>query len=339
MNRSQSPWINFFNRPILWGWAAGTVVAVIVGTIILSAPTITNLSTGEVILMPTEEFDFIILYLAPFGVKLIVTVAGIFGPETIIGHIQSSLTLGVIIMVLCFLGSILFTKRSQSGLYVVGPFWVYGTIIILFCAIVATNVGDTNNNAIFVWLPTLFNLMFWSAISGLLAKILAILSLKLGWIEGLDDVNHNQPIKFNPPPILATVGTMVTESVKSVPSTTTEGITKIGRSANYCPYCGNNRLKKQGNICVCPVCNSINFGASPIAGNTKCKCLQCEAGILQNAQFCWDCGKLLANQQDSQQSEQPIEVDAEKHRYCSYCGVKVSSDAKFCDHCGKALAD
>ncbi len=335
MNRGQSPWINFFNRPILWGWAAGTIVAIILGAIIFSPP-VAKIGLLEITFNIFEEDNFtlkniISLYLMSFGVKNVEMGISII--------VQSSLTLCVVIILLSFLGVIAFTKESNSSIYILGPLLVYSIVIIIY---VATDTSDSN--ASFIFLPTLGKLIIWLIVTGLIAKMLMKLAEKIGWIEGLDDANHNQPIKFNPPPILATVGAMVTESVKPIPTsqasgTTPKGITKIGHSANYCPYCGSDKLRKRSNACVCPACDSINFGASPVTGNTKRKCLQCEAGILQNAQFCWDCGELLANQQDVQQPEQPTEVDAEECRYCSYCGAKAPSDAKFCNRCGKALAD
>jgi len=361
MNQSQNNlWVNFFNRPVLWGWAAGTIlIMVMIETLILSSPTITDLSTGGTTLIGSRP-DFITLYLAPFGAKFITTLPGIFGlgSETSIVRIQSSLISVIIIMIICFMVAILFTKRTQSGIYILGPFWVYSVIIILFYNYV-TSIAETetlvgNSNITFVWLPTFFSLVFWSAIAGILAKMLAVILMKSGWIEGLDEAGGGQLMKFTPPAALATVGATIMESMKPIPSDTSLGNTesqqvlRIGHSATTCPYCGrSDKLKKKKgkgyNGCTCTACDSIDFGVLPQKGNTGKTCSECGAGILRNTRFCWNCGAFFENQQNNVsqlEQEQPAEIgvgETKERGFCPNCGVKVPTSDKFCKNCGYKL--
>ncbi len=356
-----NPWIHFFNRPILWGLALVIITVGILNVILLSPPIVTiNWEGSKLVSMTLQEFmerprdnmdkkndtdkwgfnNLVSYSLAPFGIATN-QISNNNRTRTVI--FQSSLSLHLIIMLLCFLITIVITRESNSGIYIIGPIIIYSILTIVYMAIIENKADST-----LVWIPALGKLIFWLLITGIVARIVMRLAKRFKWIEGaLDDSYNTQPIKFTPPSAIvktvSSAGVTISKSLESIhdsskqpASATSEPVqTEIGHSAICCPYCGasESELKKGRGRCNCPKCDSQNFAILPTAGNKSdgAQCIKCNAGILRDAKFCWKCGDLLANQHPTEQ--QSTEVDTER-KYCTQCGTKAGSASKFCQGCG-----
>ena len=358
MDKKKIPWVVFFNRPALWAWALATIIGVVIATLIF-CPTLQKTIDGHVSIFGTDYAEEKISSswllkeggVIPGGALLYLTNWGVRFTEESIGTMDiksNGGTLSLVVILLFFLGVIIITRESNSSIYILGPLITYSVLIIVYLAVTLVYFAPPDTKIAFIWLPTLISLLFWLIVMGVLARTIIRSAKKFKLIEGgLDDSFSDKPIRF-----AASVNKVVSDTTgriatslkpaipipaeNSNPAEDTENKGAIGHDANYCPYCGSleKDLKKGRKYCVCPICNSKNFGVFPKEGNDNGKqCPNCSAGILKGAHFCWRCGTLLENQEAEGQTEES------QNGFCPGCGSKIIKvDDKFCAKCGAPLS-
>ncbi|MBU1012606.1 MAG: hypothetical protein KKG99_06350 [Bacteroidetes bacterium] len=322
-------WKKFFNQPpTLWGWAL--LLAVAIGIFIDVAPTKFILVNNTPLSDHQWTSDGFFYDVATQYAVFTSYVQEELGRSV---SVRYSRSLRWIITIALLSAVVVFTKKSNSALFIAGPL-----VVFLVAAGIIINGLHPENNIDFVQM--IFYGAIWYGVIGLGVMYLFIFLTKTQAIRGIDE---DGPVDFS--------------GLKAVTLTTAGQVVKVagGIGNNLQAAIGESDPSKLVTTSAPQVVASatqpsfkhrfcVQCGTTPV-NNGKCRncqtlvrnaistdkiCSDCGAEKMLQAKHCYNCGLLFENEPSSYRDWNPS-------RTCNVCDGSCKPDDKFCEHCGTEL--
>lgn len=325
-------WKRFYNQPILW--ALAVLMTIITGVIIQNTPKLVKVSA----LQSTADYTDPTVQIDEGVVKNALLhslfIEGLdFQTPTILGDIpvsyQYNTVAGVLLLAALFAMVILITRRTHSGLFILGPLLVITFISILVLSnVLKEESATTGVKPIVDFGDMLFNWLFIYGGVGLGVFLGMRYLIRQGLISGVDgdgplDFSRLQQAAVTTAGTLGqtanAVGNQISRSIGDMQPIVSQF--KIKR----CIYCGCDIKGGKCTICRCPATTAdyiidIAYGA----------CEECKAPKAFHARYCYHCGQLFVKDGG------PDLPDDHKvaYQHCKNCGGRCNLEDRFCGNCG-----
>jgi len=364
---SEEFWAKFFNRPILWKLGIA-VVAAIIGITFLFPESGWFIYLNDQALPYSEIADdeqaakifadratiidgIAFNYITHFGIHIKAIVSNSFsGLESYNLYMRvADPLISLLVHSLLFLGVILITRRSSSGVFILGPFTVYSLIIAVYASYSIRRIFKMSETSLFgsssiqgsMQLTTVLGVIGWSIAASVVAWLAAKFLKSTGLIRGIDSEAERldfsglkaagqsslnqlhkagqvfeKIIDIESPKSNRAVKSQATESTKTLSTSaeerneaevepklqadtgdpsSTAAQRRIGNNAQFCPYCGSNKIRGNGEKRTCSLCGKV-VGALIIYTDERL-CPGCGSYPVFKAKFCHYCGHLFEEEQ------------------------------------------